>query len=33
MKSLVAVGAAAAVGLGLLGCGEKAQTSGTRKAD
>ena len=33
MKSLVAVGAAAAVGLGLLGCGEKPQTSGTRKAD
>ena len=33
MKRLVAVGAAAAVGLGLLGCGEKPQSSGTRKAD
>ena len=27
------MGAAAAVGLGLLGCGDKPQTSGTRKAD
>ncbi len=33
MKRLVAVGAAAALSLGLLGCGEKPQTSGTRKAD
>ena len=33
MRRLVAVGAAAALGLGLLGCGEKPQTSGTRKAD
>ena len=33
MKRLVALGSAAAVGLGMLGCGEKAQTSGTRKAD
>ena len=33
MKRLVAIGAAAAVSLGLLGCGEKPQTSGTRKAD
>ena len=33
MKRLVAIGAAAALSLGLLGCGEKPQTSGTRKAD
>ena len=33
MKRLVAVAAAAAVSLGLLGCGEKPQASGTRKAD
>ena len=33
MKRLAAIGAAAAVSLGLLGCGETAQTSGTRKAD
>ena len=31
MKRLAAIGAA--VGLGLLGCAEKPQTSGTRKAD
>ena len=33
MRRLVGMGAAAAVGLGLLGCGDKPQTSGTRKAD
>ena len=33
MKRLVAIGAAAAVGLGLLGCGERLQSAGTRKAD
>ena len=33
MKRLVAASAAAAVGLGLLGCGEQPQTAGTRKAD
>ncbi len=33
MKRLTAIGAAAALGLGLVGCGEKLQTSGTRKAD
>ena len=33
MKRLVAVGAATALSLGLLGCGEKPQTAGTRKAD
>ena len=33
MRRLVVMGAAAAVGLGLLGCGDKPQTSGTRKAD
>jgi len=33
MRQPVALIAAAAVSLGLLGCGEKLQTSGTRKAD
>jgi hypothetical protein len=33
MKRLIAIGAAAALSLGLLGCGDKPQTSGTRKAD
>ena len=33
MKRLAAIGAAAAVGLALSGCGEKPQTSGSRKAD
>jgi hypothetical protein len=33
MSRLVAVGIAAMVGLGVAGCGEKAQTAGTRKAD
>lgn len=33
MKRLVAIGAMAVLSLGLLGCGEQPQTSGTRKAD
>jgi hypothetical protein len=33
MKRPIAIGAAAAMCLGLLGCGDKPQTSGTRKAD
>ncbi len=33
MKRLIAMGATAALGLALLGCGEKQQSSGPRKAD
>jgi hypothetical protein len=32
-KRLVAAGALAALSLGLLGCGDKQQTAGTRKGD